>query len=184
MTYEEGLTLLHKHVKNESLIKHCIAAGIIMRALAKKFNEDEENWELTGLLHDLDWEETQSTPEKHSLVAVEYLKQTDCPPEIIEAIRIHNHNHGLEPKTLLEKAIYCAEELTGLIVASALVQPDKKLASVKAESVLKKFKVPSFAKGVNREIILKCKEFLGIELEELIKIELVAMQARPAEVGL
>src|SRR3989338_3369825 len=96
MTYEEGLTLLHKHVKNESLIKHCIAAGIIMRALAKKFNEDEENCELTGLLHDLDWEETQSTPEKHSLVAVEYLKQTDCPPEIIEAIRIHNHNHGLE----------------------------------------------------------------------------------------
>jgi len=184
MTHKEGLQLLRKHVKNENLVKHCVAAGIIMRSLAEKFNENKENWELTGLLHDLDWEETESTPEKHSLVAVEYLKQTDCPVEVIEAIRIHNHMHGFEPKTLLEKAIYCAEELTGLIVASALVQPDKKLASVKAESVLKKFKIPSFAKGVNREIILKSKEFLGIELEELVKIELEAMQQRSSEIGL
>ncbi len=184
MTRVEALLLVREHVRNENLVKHMIAAGIIMAALARKFGENEDTWELAGMLHDLDWEETASIPEKHPFVGVEYLKNTDCPPEAIEAIRVHNHRHGIEPTTVLEKALYCAEELTGIIVTCALVQPDKKLASVKSSSVLKKFKQPSFAAGVNREIILKCREMLGISLEELIEIELTAMKERAGELGL
>lgn len=184
MTRDQALQLVRQHVKNENLVKHMIAAEVIMRALARHFGEHEDEWGLAGLLHDLDWEETAETPERHSLVTVEYLKATDCPPEVIEAIRVHNHMHGFEPQTRLEKVLYCAEELTGLIVASALVQPDKKLASVTAESVLKKFKSPAFAKGVNREIIVKCEEFLGLSLERLVEIELGAMQERASDLGL
>lgn len=184
MTNQDALQLVRQHVKNEGLVKHMIAAGIIMRALAKKFDENEDTWELAGILHDIDWEETASTPERHPFVGVEYLKATDCPPEVIEAIRVHNHTQGTIPTTPLDKALFCAEELTGIIVTSALVQPDKKLASVKASSVLKKFKQPSFAAGVNRDVILKCQEMLGLSLEELIEIELVAMQERASELGL
>jgi len=184
MTTKEALELVRRHVNNEGLVRHMIAAGIIMRALAKTFGEDEDLWELAGVLHDIDWEETASTPEKHPFVGVEYLKATDCPPEVIEAIRVHNHTQGTVPTTLLEKALFCAEELTGIIVACALVQPDKTLASVKPESVLKKFKQPSFAAGVNREIISRCQEMLGLSLEELIEIELTAMQERAGELGL
>lgn len=184
MTREKGLLLIRQHVKNENLVKHMIASEIIMRALARHFGENEEVWGMAGLLHDMDWEETADIPEKHSLVTVEYLKATDCPPEVIEAIRVHNHMHGFEPKTQLEKALYCAEELTGLIVASALVQPEKKLATVTTESVLKKFKSPAFAKGVNRDIIVKCEQFLDLPLDKLIEIELEAMKERALELGL
>ncbi len=184
MTREEALDLLHQHVKNQNLIKHMLAAEAIMRALARKFGEDEEKWALAGLLHDIDWEETQDTPELHTVKSKEYLTEAGLDPEIVQAIYVHNHVHGVEPKTLLEKALYSAEELTGLIVACALVQPDKKLASVKRESVLKKFKQPSFAAGVNRDIILKAEEYLGLSLEELIDIELSAMQEIADDLGL
>ena len=155
-----------------------------MRALARKFNQNEELWGLSGLVHDIDWELTESTPEQHSLVGAQWLAEVGFPAEIVEAVRVHNHMHGIEPKTLLEKSLWCAEELTGLIVACALVQPDKKLSSVKPESVLKKFKTPSFAKGVNREIIAKCQEMIGLSLEELIDIELKAMQEMASEIAL
>jgi predicted hydrolase (HD superfamily) len=127
---------------------------------------------------------TENDPQKHSLVTVEIIQKYGVHPAVIEAIRVHNHLHEIEPQTLLEKSLYCAEELTGLVVAAALVQPDKKLASVTVESVLKKFKDKSFARGVNRDIILKCKEFLGMELEELITLTISAMQERAGELGL
>jgi predicted hydrolase (HD superfamily) len=97
---------------------------------------------------------------------------------------VHNHIHGLTPKTLLEKALYCVEELSGIITAAALVQPDKKLASVSSESVLKKFKTKGFAAGVNRDIILLCKEYINLELPELVDISLKAMQTRAEAIGL
>lgn len=184
MTKQQALELARQHIKNENLIKHLIAAGAVMRALARYFGEDEGKWELAGLLHDIDWEETQNTPELHTVKAREYLTYAGVDPEVVKAVYVHNHVHGIEPQTLLEKALYCAEELTGLIVAVALVQPDKKLASVKVESVLKKFKEKSFAKGVNREIILRSREFLGMELKELVQLELKAMQVVANELGL
>ncbi|MEK9165726.1 MAG: lysine--tRNA ligase [Patescibacteria group bacterium] len=182
ITREEALNLLKEHIKNQNLIKHHLAAEAQMRALAEYFaskgeqNIDIEAWAMTGLLHDIDWEQAESTPEKHSLIAEEILNKKSVRSDIVKAIKIHNHLHGLEPQTSLEKALYCAEELTGLLVAVALVQPDKKLASVDVKSVVNKFKDKSFARRVNRQIILKCKEYLGLELPELIEITIKSMQ--------
>jgi len=184
MTRDQAWVLVQEKVKGGFLRNHLLASEAIMCALARKFKEDEELWGLTGLVHDIDWELTESTPEQHSLVGAQWLAEVGFPAEIVEAVRVHNHMHGIEPKTLLEKSLWCAEELTGLIVACALVQPDKKLSSVKPESVLKKFKTPSFAKGVNREIIAKCQEMIGLSLEELIDIELKAMQEMASEIAL
>jgi len=185
MNYRErALELINQYIKNENLKKHLFAVENLMRHLARKFNEDEEIWALAGLLHDLDWDITKETPEKHPLLAVEILEKESFPREIIEAIRKHNHLQNLTPETNLEKALYSCEEITGLIVAVALVMPNKKLSEVTVERILNKFKEPSFAKGVNREIILKAEEMLGLKLEELAEIALKSMQEISDKLGL
>jgi len=184
MNRTEALDLLAQHITNQNLIRHNLAVGFIMKALAFKFDQNQEDWELAGMLHDLDWEKTKDDATQHTVVAKNILEKTDLKPEIINAIYVHNHTHGLTPQTLLEKTLYCVEELSGIITAAALVQPDKKLASVTAESVLKKFKQKSFAAGVNREIVLLCKEYINLELPELIEVSLNAMQAHSEEIGL
>ncbi len=184
MDRDKAWELVQTKIKGDFLRTHLLASEAIMRALAKHFNEDVEMWGLAGLTHDIDWELTEPTPEKHSLVGAEWLKEAGFPPEVVEAVRVHNHTHGIEPKTLMEKSLWCAEELTGLIVACAFVQPDKKLASVKVSSVKKKFKDKAFAKGVNREIISKCEDMTGLTLEQLIEIELKAMQEISGDLGL
>src|SRR3989344_5684045 len=103
MTKKEALVLLQEHIKNQNLIRHCVAVEAIMQALARKFNQNEDDWGLAGLLHDLDWEKTKETPDRHSLLSKEILEKTDLKPEIIQAIYVHNHVHGLTPQTLLEK---------------------------------------------------------------------------------
>jgi uncharacterized protein len=184
MTRDEALQLVREHVKNENLVKHMIAAGAVMRALARKFDGDEDKWELAGILHDMDWEETADDFKMHSVKAKEYLEDANVEPDIVNAVYVHNHTHGIEPQTDMEKALYCAEELTGLIVACALVTPDKQLKAVKVKSILKKFKQPSFAAGVDRELVLKCDDMLGMSLEELAELELNAMQEVAEELGL
>ncbi len=185
MNYRQrALELIDQYIQNPNLKKHLLAAEALMKALAKKFNEDEEIWGLAGLLHDLDWDITKETPEKHPLIAVEILEKESFPEETISAIKKHNHLQGLIPETNLEKALYCCEEITGLIVAVALVMPNKKLSEVTVERILSKFKEPSFAKGVNREIILKAEEMLGLKLEELAEIALKAMQEISEELRL
>lgn len=184
MTRDKAWQLIQSKVQGQFLRKHLLASEAIMRALARKFGENEELWGLAGLTHDIDWELTEATPEQHSILGSQWLAEAGFPPEVVEAVKVHNHTHGFEPKTFLEKSLWCAEELTGLIVACAFVQPDKKLASVKPESVMKKFKTASFAKGVNREIIAKCQEMIGLNLEELIAIELKAMQDIAPVLGL
>ena len=184
MTRSQALELLSKHISNQNLIRHNLAVGFIMQALAEKFGEKQEDWELAGMLHDLDWEKTKDDPSQHTIVSKQILEQTDLKPAIINAIYVHNHTHRLTPETLLEKTLYCVEELSGLITAAALVQPDKKLASVLVESVLKKFKQKSFAAGVNREIIMLCKEFINMDLPELVEIALNAMKQNAEEIGL
>lgn len=184
MERDTAWELVQQKVQGQFLRNHLLASEAIMRALAHKFGENEELWGITGLVHDIDWELTEPTPEQHSIVGSQWLVEAGFPPEVVEAVRVHNHTHGFEPKTLLEKSLWCAEELTGLIVACALVQPEKKLTNVKPESVLKKFKTLSFAKGVNRDIIAKCQEMIGLSLEELIDIELKAMQDIAPSLGL
>ncbi len=180
MDYEayrkRALELIDQYIQNQNLKKHLFAVENLMRHLARRFGENENLWALAGLLHDLDWEITKETPEKHPLIAVEILEKENFPQEVIEAIRKHNPLQGLVPETKLEKALYSCEEITGFIVAVALVMPNKKLSEVTVERILNKFKEPSFAKGVNREIILKAEEFLGLKLEELAKIALESMQ--------
>jgi lysyl-tRNA synthetase class 2 len=195
ITREDAIKLLKKHIKNKNLIKHHLAAEAQMRALAEYFADAETGhasslpidpnvWAMAGLLHDIDWEQVEEEAKKHSLVAEEILNKFGLRGHITKAIKVHNHLHGIKPETLMEKALYCAEELTGLIVAAALVQPDKKLSSVTVKSVLKKFKDKSFARGVDRQIILKCKEYLGLELKELTEITIKAMQGIAEELGL
>ncbi len=181
---EHGWILLSKHVKNQNLIKHCLAVEALMRALARKFGEDKDAWGIAGLLHDMDWEETQSTPEKHSLVSSALLEEEGFPEEIIRAIRVHNHLHGFIPETTLEKALYATEEITGLVVAATLVLPSKKLADLKTESILSRMKEKSFAKGVNRDIINLTPSYVGISVAELAQIALNAMQEIHEELGL
>jgi len=184
MTREQALELLSEHITNQNLIRHNIAVGFIMKALAKKFGQNEGDWELAGMLHDLDWEKTKDDFNNHTKVTKEILEKTDIKPEIINAIYVHNWVHDIKPETLLEKTLFCVEELSGLITAAALIQPDKKLASVTKESVIKKFKQKSFAAGVKREIILLCKDYINLYLEELIEISLNAMKQNASEIGL
>ena len=180
----KALELLNSHIKNKNLIKHHLAVEAQMKALASHFKEDLKLWGITGLLHDLDWEQTQNDPEKHSLVAAEILEKEGVNKEIVNAIKVHNFTHGIEPATMLEKTLFCVEELCGLITAAALVRPDKKLAGVTTKSVLKRYKEKAFAKGVNRNIIARCKELLDMELEELVEITLKSMQEISEELGL
>ena len=168
-----------------------------MRGLAHKFGkndpsrlgasslaEAEEKWGLAGLLHDMDWEETKDDFKSHSLKTYEYLKETDIDEEIALAIKRHNPIHKLRLETLLDKALYSAEEITGLVTACALVRPEKKLASLTKESVMKKFKVKSFAAGVDRGIVSQVEPLLGITVEELVEICLEEMKKISDELGL
>jgi uncharacterized protein len=184
MTREQAIKILDERVKSEGLRRHMLASEAVMRALARKFGEDEDKWGLAGLLHDVDWEECGNDLKKHTILSREYLTKAGLDPEIVRAIYVHNDLHGQPRQTLLEKTLYCAEELTGLITACALVLPDKKLASVKVKSVLKRFKIPSFAAGVQREIIAECEQLIDLKLGELVELELKAMKNIADQLGL
>jgi putative nucleotidyltransferase with HDIG domain len=184
MNREQSLDLLRQNIFNINLIKHSLAVEAVMRALARHFNADEEKWGLAGLLHDIDYEKTKNDPNQHSLIGAEMLEDLGVNKDIIQAVKVHNEAHGISPETLIEKSLYVSDPLTGLIVAAALVLPSKKLADLKAESIINRFYEKSFARGANREIIKKCEEYLGLKLEEFIKIGLEEMQGIAEEIGL
>ncbi len=184
MKREDAISILKKHVKNENLFKHCLATEAVMRDLALRFNEDVEKWGVAGLLHDIDVELTSSDIKTHTHKAVEILKENGVDDEIIEAIKMHNPEAwGKSSDEKFHIALRAGETITGLIIATALVYPDKKLSSVKLESVLKRFKDKRFASGANRETIKECEK-LGISLEEFSKIALSAMQKISDQLGL
>lgn len=185
MTRDEALKLVQEYVKNENSRKHMLATEAIMRALARHFGEDEEIWGLAGLLHDLDMEivDYRNNPEKHGLVGAEMLEKMGVDRIITEAIKAHNEATGKIRENRIEKAIFCTDPLTGLIVAATLVLPSKKLADLTPENVLNRFKEKSFAKGANRQIISTCIE-IGLGLEEFVKIGLEAMQGIAGELEL
>lgn len=183
ITREEALAFLRKYIRNENLIKHSLAVEAIMRGLARRLGRDEEIWGLTGLLHDLDYEYTQDDPMEHGVVACEMLKGL-VPEEILDAIKAHNYKYTSQvPTRSLEKALIAADAVSGLIIATALVMPSKKLSEVRVETLMKKFDDKSFARGADRRKISICYDF-GIPLKEFLEISLKSLQAIADDLGL
>lgn len=181
---EDALTLLRDHVQNDNLIKHCLATEAIMRRLAERLGEDVEKWAATGLLHDLDFESTKDAPHEHTVTTVAVLREKGFPEDALLAIREHNAQAlGIPRESQFGIALACAETVTGLVVATALVYPDKKLASVKPKSIRKRMRESAFARNVNRDIICEC-ERIGVSLDDFIELSLSAMQSIAGELGL
>jgi len=183
MEREQALKELKSRLKNENLIKHSLAVEAIMKDLAFYFKEDIDKWGLAGLLHDIDYDETADDPSRHSVVGAEILESLNVESSIIYAVKAHNEVHGMERKRKMDKALYCADPVSGLITASALILPSKKLEDVTVEFVLKRMNEKGFAKGANREEIKSCEE-LGLSVEEFVEIALNAMKKIADELGL
>ena len=183
MTREEALDSIKANVENENLIRHMLATEAIMRALAKHLGKDEEEWGLVGLLHDIDVELTEGDMHTHSKLGADLARELGASEAMTHAILCHNETHGVPLETKLDKALFCADPLTGLITAATLVRPDKKLAGLEAKSVTKRFKEKSFAAAVNRQQIGQCSE-IGLELDEFIELGLKAMKGIAADLGL
>ena len=183
MTKEEALRLLNEKIKTPNLIKHSLAVGAIMRALANYLQEDEDKWEIAGLLHDIDYEETKNNPKEHSLIGAKFLEKIGLDKDIVYAIKAHNPVHNLPRKSKLDKALFAADPLSGLIVAAALVLPSKKLKDLTVDNILHRFKEKGFARGANRENISTCKE-IGLSLTEFFKIALESMKKVDKELDL
>jgi predicted hydrolase (HD superfamily) len=189
MTRDDAYQILRGLVKNENLIKHHLACEAAMKALYKRLApkqipQDEQDWGIVGLLHDADYELCKNHPERHTLILEEKIGDK-LDPKLMHAIKSHNwQNNGVVPKSQLDWSIYCCDELTGLIIAAALIHPEKKLAFLTTDFVLKRFNEPPFAKGANRTPILMCEKELTIPLTEFVGIVLKAMQAISVELGL
>ncbi len=183
MNREEALDSIRANVENENLIKHMLATEAIMRALAGRFGEDEEEWGLAGLLHDIDVELTNNDMDSHSKLGADLARELGASEPVAHAILAHNQRHGAPLETKLDKALFCTDPLTGLIVAAALVRPDKKMAGLEVSSIKKRFKEKSFAAGANREQMARCAD-IGLELDEFIGLGLEAMKGIAADLGL
>ena len=183
MIRKEVLDSINENVENKNLVKHMLATEAILQALARRFGEDEEEWGLTGLLHDIDVELTGGDMSSHSKLGADLAKELGASEAVAHAILCHNEAHGIPRETRLDKALFCVDPLTGLITAAALVRPDKKLAGLGAKSVIKRFKEKSFAAGANREQISLCSE-IGLELGEFVELGLTAMQEISGDLGL
>ncbi|AVX19753.1 HDIG domain-containing protein [Carboxydocella sporoproducens DSM 16521] len=179
----EAVQLMEKYVTNTNLRKHCLAAEFVMRRLARHFGEDKKIWGLAGLLHDIDYDQTKDDPARHSQVGADLLAELGLPEEVVYAVRVHNEYHGLPRLSRLDKALYSVDPTTGLIVAGALIRPEKKLAAVDVPFLVNRFHEKSFARGANREQIQACTE-LGLSLEEFLGLALEAMQEHSEELGL
>lgn len=183
MNRTEAWELITKHVQNNNLRKHMLAVEAVMRRLAVRLGEDAERWGLAGLLHDVDYDETAQDAQRHSMVGADMLAGMGVDEETVYAIRVHNEAHGLPRKSLMDKALYACDPLTGLITSAALISPAKKLSAIDAPFVIKRFGEKAFARGANRDQIRACSE-LGLELDEFITLGVEAMQGVSGELGL
>ncbi len=184
MNREQALNLIKEKIENENLIKHCLAVEAAMKALARHFGQDETRWALCGLLHDIDYEKTKSDPQLHSKLGARMLREEGIEQEICQAVLTHNDVHGQEPESLMARAVYCVDPLTGLIVAATLVLPSRKIKELEVENVLNRFEEPRFAAGVNRETIKKCQPYLELTLKDFVSLVLLSMQEISGELGL
>jgi len=184
ITREKALELVNEYIKNPNMLKHCLASEVVLGAVAERLGEDKEKWAIAGLLHDLDVEITHADPKMHGLKTVEMLEQQGVDPEIVEAIGLHNEEACQEKRSKkFHYALAASETITGLIVATTLVYPDKKLASVKPRSIVKRMKEKAFAASVNRDIIRECEQ-IGIPLPEFAELALNAMRGISDDLGL
>ncbi|MCL6473370.1 MAG: HDIG domain-containing protein [Firmicutes bacterium] len=181
MDRDVALSLVKERIKNKNLIKHMLATEAIMRHLARHFSEDENEWGLAGLLHDLDYSETYDNPGIHGLRTAEMLKDTDVSPSVIHAILAHANKVPLDG--LIDKAIYATDPLTGFLVACALMTSDKKMSSTTVDFALRRFKEKAFAKGASREQMSSCKDF-GFSLEDFMALGIKAMTEISDKLGL
>lgn len=180
---EEAFALLKEYNSNESLIKHALAVEGVMRYIAKKLGEDENKWGVIGLVHDLDYEKY---PEEHCKKTKEILGENGWPEDYIRAVISHGWGicSDVKPENFLEKTLFAIDELTGLVTACALVRPSKSVKDIKAKSVMKKWKQPSFAAGVNRDIIAQGAEMLEMELNDFFTDVIMGMREVSDEIGL
>jgi uncharacterized protein len=181
-----ALELLHSKMQSVNLRRHCYGVEAVMRALAKHFNKDEEKWGIVGLLHDGDYEFTKEDSGNHAKLMAKWVTEAgEKDEELLTGIESHGWFHeGKLPKTKMQWALYCCDELTGLVIAVTLVRPEKKLSLVTVENILSKWNSKGFAAGVDRNQIEKCEKELGIPLKDFIDIALKAMQGISSELGL
>lgn len=181
---EEALSLLHQYIRNERMIAHSLASEAVMRALAKHLGRDVEKWGQAGLLHDLDVVVTNADPYTHALETARILTELQIDADVVDAIKMHNEDAtGLERTTEFQHALAAGETITGLITATAMVYPDRKVASVKPKSVTKRMKEKAFAASVKRENILECEK-IGIPLDRFAEISVLAMAEIADQIGL
>lgn len=182
-TRQEAYALLTRYNKSESLIKHALAVEAVMRYFARKLGQDEEMWGVVGLVHDLDYE---AYPQEHCRKSAEILKDNGWPDAYIRAVVSHGWGicSDVPPETELEKVLYAVDELTGLVVTSALVRPSRSVMDLEAGSVKKKWKDKRFAAGVDRSIIEKGADMLGMDLKDLITDTIMGMREVAQEIGL
>lgn len=183
MNREEALAIVREFVQNEGLINHMLAVEAAMRAYARRYGEDEESWGRVGLLHDFDWE-IHPTLDQHPQAGAPILRERGVPEEIVQAVLSHANHSNIPRTTLMQKALYACDELTGLITAVALVRPSRSILDVKVKSIKNKWKDRAFAAGANREEMEDGARELGIDLWEHAGNVLAAMQANAAELGL
>jgi len=176
---DEILDSIHGNIQDKNMIRHMLATEAIMQALAKKLGEDEEEWGITGLIHDIDVELVEGDMSSHSKLGADIAQELGANETMVHAILCHNEAHGIPRETKLDKALFCADPLSGLITAAALVRPDK-LSGLTTKSVMKRFREKSFASGVNREQVAQCQE-IGLELEDFIGLGIEAMQGIASE---
>jgi len=190
ITYQQAQDLVKQYISEPITKLHLRETEVFMRELAKKFNESEEKWGIIGLLHDIDWDLTKNNSSEHCIRMQEILKEAGASDFLIETIISHGYNSELIPKlkerqrsTKIQYCLAAAETLTGIIVATALVQPDKKLQSVSLHSLKKKFKNKSFATKCSRDIVLECEK-AGVPLDEFLQIGLSSLRGIAGELGL
>ncbi|MBS7637363.1 HD domain-containing protein [Candidatus Bathyarchaeota archaeon] len=182
VSIEEALDRVRLHVRNANLVKHMIAVSSIMRGLAERLGEEPELWGAVGMLHDIDYEEVGEDWERHGLLSAEMVSDI-LPEEALHAIKAHNQMTGVKAERRMDVALIAADALSGLVVATALMMPGKRLEEVKVSSLRRKFKDGSFARGVSRDNIMRCEE-LGIKLDEFFEIGLGSMRKVAADIGL
>lgn len=188
-TRQDAWELMTRYTASESLRRHMLAVEAAMRAYARKYGEDEERWGMAGLLHDFDYEEhpnpqAKADPNEHPLFGSRILEEEGYPDDVIYAIKTHADYLELPRNSLMDKALFAVDELTGLVTAAALVRPDKSIHALQATSVRKKMKDKAFARGVNREDVISGAESLGVDLNDHIAFVIEAMQSIAPELGL
>lgn len=183
MNRETAWKVVEEHAKSDSLRKHLLAVEAAMRAYARKYGEDEEEWGIAGMVHDFDWE-VCPTPESHPTYGADILRSRGFPEKIVRAVLSHGNHTGIRRETLMEKALFASDELSGFVTAVALVRPNKSLSDTSVSSVRRKMKDKAFARSINRDDIVQGAQELGVDLDEHIAFITEALKPVAHQLGL